>query len=191
MRGRQWRHGHSPAPSRVFSALILYAIAPALIGYFDANAYSGNYGLNAREVLEQQAAALAAELISQGARMRSGFASGRARLEVIATWSSISRVSGPMIAGTVHGKPDLGLHRPANKSPNRPAHIPIVAANGLQYARQRAFRDRPIDQVRLQIGPRSRRPNNVRQPATALEPSKRVPWKRRSRVGACSLKPRT
>ena len=45
-----------------FSALILYAIAAALIGYFDANAYSGNYGLNAREVLEQQAATLTTDL---------------------------------------------------------------------------------------------------------------------------------
>ena len=45
-----------------FSALILYTIAAALIGYFGANAYSGNYGLNAREVLEQQAAALTADL---------------------------------------------------------------------------------------------------------------------------------
>ena len=45
-----------------FSALALYIIAALLIGYFGANAYSGNYGLTARASLEQQVAALSAEL---------------------------------------------------------------------------------------------------------------------------------
>ena len=45
-----------------FSALTLYVVAAALIAYFGANAYSGNYGLKARVNLEQQVAALTAEL---------------------------------------------------------------------------------------------------------------------------------
>ena len=45
-----------------FGALALYIIAALLIGYFGANAYSGNYGLTARATLEQQVAALSAEL---------------------------------------------------------------------------------------------------------------------------------
>jgi cell division protein FtsB len=45
-----------------FSALALYVIAALVIGYFGANAYSGNYGLNARVNLEAQVAALTAEL---------------------------------------------------------------------------------------------------------------------------------
>jgi cell division protein FtsB len=45
-----------------FSALALYIIAALLIGYFGANAYSGKYGLTARISLEQQVAALTAEL---------------------------------------------------------------------------------------------------------------------------------
>jgi cell division protein FtsB len=45
-----------------FSALTLYVVAAGLIAYFGANAYSGNYGLNARVNLEQQVAALTAEL---------------------------------------------------------------------------------------------------------------------------------
>jgi cell division protein FtsB len=45
-----------------FSALALYVIAALLIGYFGANAYSGKYGLTARINLEQQVAALSAEL---------------------------------------------------------------------------------------------------------------------------------
>jgi len=44
------------------SALVLYIVAALLIGYFGANAYSGNYGLTARVNLEQQVAALTAEL---------------------------------------------------------------------------------------------------------------------------------
>ena len=43
-----------------FSALTLYVVAAALIAYFGANAYSGNYGLKARVNLEQQVAALTA-----------------------------------------------------------------------------------------------------------------------------------
>jgi cell division protein FtsB len=45
-----------------FGALALYVAAALVIGYFGANAYSGKYGLDARVNLEQQIAALTAEL---------------------------------------------------------------------------------------------------------------------------------
>jgi len=54
-----------------FSAVVLYIVAACLIGYFGANAYSGKYGLTARVNLEQQIAALTAELNeAKGERVR-------------------------------------------------------------------------------------------------------------------------
>lgn len=44
------------------NALVLYASAALLIGYFGVNAYSGNRGLKAKEVIDRQSAALTAEL---------------------------------------------------------------------------------------------------------------------------------
>ena len=46
----------------ILNALALYALAALLIGYFGVNAYSGNRGLKAKEVIDRQSAALAAEL---------------------------------------------------------------------------------------------------------------------------------
>src|SRR3974390_2944244 len=44
------------------SALLLYALAALLIGYFGANAYSGARGLKAKEDIDRQMATLNAEL---------------------------------------------------------------------------------------------------------------------------------
>ena len=44
------------------TGLALYAIAAALIAYFGVNAYTGKYGLNARQELEQEIVLLTAEL---------------------------------------------------------------------------------------------------------------------------------
>lgn len=44
------------------SALALYAMAAFLIGYFGVNAYSGNHGLKAKEVIDRQTAELSLEL---------------------------------------------------------------------------------------------------------------------------------
>ena len=44
------------------TALGLYVIAALLIGYFGVNAYSGNRGLKAQQDIDQQTAALLAEL---------------------------------------------------------------------------------------------------------------------------------
>jgi len=46
----------------ILNALALYASAALLIGYFGVNAYSGNRGLKAKEVIDRQSAALSAEL---------------------------------------------------------------------------------------------------------------------------------
>ena len=37
----------------VLTGLALYAIAAAMIGYFGVNAYTGKYGLNAQQELDQ------------------------------------------------------------------------------------------------------------------------------------------
>jgi cell division protein FtsB len=44
------------------TGLALYTIAAAMIGYFGVNAYTGKYGLNARQELDQEIIALTSEL---------------------------------------------------------------------------------------------------------------------------------
>jgi cell division protein FtsB len=51
-----------PRLRNFFTALVLYAIAALIIGYFEINAYTGNRGLLARQNLDQQIAQLNAEL---------------------------------------------------------------------------------------------------------------------------------
>ena len=46
----------------ILTGVALYTIAALMIGYFGINAYTGKYGLNARERLDQEAATLTAEL---------------------------------------------------------------------------------------------------------------------------------
>ncbi|HET9716395.1 MAG TPA: septum formation initiator family protein [Pseudolabrys sp.] len=45
-----------------FTALGLYTFAALFIGYFAANAYTGNHGLRAQQDLEQELSALKTEL---------------------------------------------------------------------------------------------------------------------------------
>src|ERR1700753_4157470 len=44
------------------TGLALYAMASALVGYFWVNAYTGKYGLNAQQELDQAIIALTSEL---------------------------------------------------------------------------------------------------------------------------------
>ena len=44
------------------TGLALYTMAAAMIGYFGINAYTGRYGLNARQELDQEIIALTSEL---------------------------------------------------------------------------------------------------------------------------------
>jgi len=46
----------------ILTALGLYVMAALLIGYFGVNAYDGNHGLKAKQDIDQQMAALSAEL---------------------------------------------------------------------------------------------------------------------------------
>jgi cell division protein FtsB len=48
----------------ILTALALYVMAALLIGYFGVNAYNGNRGLRAKQDIDQQIAALTAELNS-------------------------------------------------------------------------------------------------------------------------------
>jgi cell division protein FtsB len=51
-----------PRVRSFFTALGLYVLAAMLIGYFGANAYTGDHGLRAREELDRQIAALDKQL---------------------------------------------------------------------------------------------------------------------------------
>src|SRR5207248_11614328 len=46
----------------LLTGLALYTIAAAMVGYFGVNAYTGKYGLNARQELDQEIVALTSEL---------------------------------------------------------------------------------------------------------------------------------
>ncbi len=50
-----------------FTGLGLYLLAAALIGYFGANAYTGDHGLRAREQMDKQIATLSGELAQASA----------------------------------------------------------------------------------------------------------------------------
>ena len=47
----------------VLTGLVLYALAALMISYFGINAYTGKYGLNARQELDQEIISLTSELV--------------------------------------------------------------------------------------------------------------------------------
>ena len=57
----------------------LYTMAAALVGYFGVNAYTGKYGLNARQELDQEIISLTAEL----ARLKRERAEGEQRVSLL------------------------------------------------------------------------------------------------------------
>ena len=61
------------------TGLALYTIAAAMIGYFGVNAYTGKYGLNARQELDQEIIALTSEL----ARLKKERAEGEQRVALL------------------------------------------------------------------------------------------------------------
>jgi cell division protein FtsB len=63
----------------VLTGLALYTMAAALIGYFGVNAYTGKYGLNARQELDQEIVALTAEL----ARLKRERTQGEQRVSLL------------------------------------------------------------------------------------------------------------
>ena len=61
------------------TGLALYTMAAAMIGYFGVNAYTGKYGLNARQELDQEIIALTSEL----ARLKRERAEGEQRVSLL------------------------------------------------------------------------------------------------------------
>jgi cell division protein FtsB len=47
----------------ILTGLVLYALAAMMISYFGVNGYTGKYGLNARQELDQEIVALTSELV--------------------------------------------------------------------------------------------------------------------------------
>jgi cell division protein FtsB len=63
----------------VLTGLALYMIAAAIVGYFGINAYTGKYGLNARQELDQEIVALTSEL----ERLKQERAEGERRVSLL------------------------------------------------------------------------------------------------------------
>jgi cell division protein FtsB len=61
------------------TGLALYTMAAALIGYFGVNAYTGRYGLNAQQELDQEIIALTSEL----ARLKKEHAESEQRVSLL------------------------------------------------------------------------------------------------------------
>lgn len=61
------------------TGLVLYGIAAMVIGYFGVNAYTGKYGLNARQDLDQEIIALTSELT----RLKDERARGEQRVSLL------------------------------------------------------------------------------------------------------------
>jgi cell division protein FtsB len=63
----------------VLTGIALYAMAAAMVGYFGTNAYTGKYGLNARQELDQEIIALTSELV----RLKQERAEGEHRVSLL------------------------------------------------------------------------------------------------------------
>jgi cell division protein FtsB len=63
----------------LLTGLALYALAAAMVGYFGVNAYTGKYGLNARQELDQEIIALTSEL----ARLKRERTEGEQRVSLL------------------------------------------------------------------------------------------------------------
>lgn len=61
------------------TGLALYMMAAGMVGYFGVNAYTGKYGLNARQELDQEIIALTAEL----ARLKKERIEGEQRVSLL------------------------------------------------------------------------------------------------------------
>lgn len=61
------------------TGLALYTMAAGMIGYFWVNAYTGRYGLNARQELDQEIITLTAEL----ARLKKERSEGEQRVSLL------------------------------------------------------------------------------------------------------------
>jgi cell division protein FtsB len=65
----------------LLTGFALYTIAAMMVGYFGVNAYTGKYGLNARQELDQEIIALTSEL----ARLKRERSEGEQRVSLLRT----------------------------------------------------------------------------------------------------------
>jgi cell division protein FtsB len=63
----------------ILTGLALYTMAALMVSYFGVNAYTGKYGLNARQELDQEIVALTSEL----ARLKRERAQGEQRVSLL------------------------------------------------------------------------------------------------------------
>jgi cell division protein FtsB len=63
----------------LLTGIALYAVAAMMIAYFGVNAYTGKYGLNARQELDQEIIALTSELV----RLKNERAEGEKRVALL------------------------------------------------------------------------------------------------------------
>lgn len=63
----------------ILTGLALYTMAGLMVFYFSVNAYTGKYGLNARQELDQEIVALTSEL----ARLKKERAEGEQRVSLL------------------------------------------------------------------------------------------------------------
>src|SRR5437660_11407004 len=63
----------------ILTGLALYTMAALVVGYFGVNAYTGKYGLNARQELDQEIIALTSEL----ARLKRERVQGEQRVSLL------------------------------------------------------------------------------------------------------------
>src|SRR3979490_1194832 len=68
-----------PRLKSLLSGLALYTMAALMVCYFGVNAYTGKYGLNARQELDQEIIALTSEL----ARLKRERAQGEQRVSLL------------------------------------------------------------------------------------------------------------
>lgn len=67
----------------ILTGLALYTLAALMIVYFGVNAYTGKYGLNARQELDQEIVALTSELV----RLKKERAEGEQRVSLLRSGS--------------------------------------------------------------------------------------------------------
>ncbi len=97
----------------LLTGLALYTMAAAMVGYFGVNAYTGKYGLNARQELDQEIIALTSEL----ARLKRERAEGEQRVSLLQV-----RPGRPRHAGRARAL-SARLRQSARSGPDRQSEV--------------------------------------------------------------------
>ena len=104
----------------ILTGLALYAMAAAIVGYFGVNAYTGKYGLNARQELDQEIVALTSEL----AQLKPRACQERAARSAAALCENRSRHAGRAALRRVPAR----LRQSARSRPDDPRELTHVGA---------------------------------------------------------------